>query len=360
MAALDAHLGAPPRAISAGMGFDGFVDTIYRVERGGGERFESSKDLAAFLASASGQNHSLGLTFVARALGGNMPLFARALAHLGAEVTGVGMVGKAGTHPLFASEPGVRWVGFEEPVETIALEFENGKLFLADTGVLEEVGWESVVDRVDAPTMRAAFTGKDVVALTNWGEMRHATAIWHRLIEGILREPGAAPGLLVIDLADGTRRSQAETEELFDFLAAIPRAMRVVLIMNEGEARLVHRRSGAPGDADSCSLDVLGTGLLARLGVHEVVVRNAWTSGAWSEDQGSARMPTLHTATPLVRTGAGDNFNAGYAFARAQGWALDAALALGVATAGMYVRTGTSSSFEDVVRLLRDVEAEPE
>ncbi|MGW4032964.1 PfkB family carbohydrate kinase [Streptomyces sp. NPDC004838] len=353
MTALRAHLDSPPRRISAGLGFDGFIDTIYRVERGGGEWYENSKDLAAFLASASGQNHSLGLTFVARKLGGNMPLFACALAHLGADVTGVGMVGAGKPHPIFAAEPGVRWVGYEEPVETIALEFESGKLFLADTEVLEKVGWEAVADRVDAATVRAAFAGKDIVALTNWGEMRHATEIWRALIDEVLRVPGAAPKLLVVDLADGTRRSQAETDELFVLLAEAARTARVALILNEGEARLVHQRSGASGDSDVGSLDILGEGLLARLGVHEIVIRNAWASAAWSRDRGSARMPTLHTASPVVRTGAGDNFNAGYAFARAQSWDVDAALALGVSTAGAYVRTGASSSLEDVIRLLR-------
>ena len=53
-------------------------------------------------------------------------------------------------------------------------------------------------------------------------------------------------------------------------------------------------------------------------------------------------MPGPYTERPLITTGAGDHFNAGFMQGQLLGLDPEACLTLGVCTSGHYVRTGTS------------------
>ena len=64
-------------------------------------------------------------------------------------------------------------------------------------------------------------------------------------------------------------------------------------------------------------------------------------------------------ARPALSTGAGDHFNAGFALGLALGVPLPAALAIGCATSGAYVRDAQSPDRPRLVKFLRDL-PEPE
>ena len=55
-------------------------------------------------------------------------------------------------------------------------------------------------------------------------------------------------------------------------------------------------------------------------------------------------MPGPYTEKPLITTGAGDHFNAGFTTGQLLGLDPEGCLALGVSTSGHYVRTGESPS----------------
>jgi sugar/nucleoside kinase (ribokinase family) len=60
------------------------------------------------------------------------------------------------------------------------------------------------------------------------------------------------------------------------------------------------------------------------------------------------------TDKPLITTGAGDHFNAGFVLGKLLGLENAASLLSGVAASGFYVRTGQSPGIADVVKLLRN------
>ena len=60
-------------------------------------------------------------------------------------------------------------------------------------------------------------------------------------------------------------------------------------------------------------------------------------------------------AKPLISTGAGDHFNAGFSFGRLIGGDLHQALQIGVATSGYYVRTAQSPNVDQLIGFLREL-----
>lgn len=349
LSALEATDQTPLRAL---LGFDGFIDQIYRVERDtvGGDAFARVGDFGRQLVDSPGQNASFPLRSVETNIGGNMPIMANALARLGASVTGIGMIGYPLRHPIFdRADARLELLGFAEPVTTTALEFDDGKVLLADGESLATIGWETVVDGVGRDRLHAASQDRALIGLLNWSELANATAIWRGLLGEVLqpsRNPAVRPRILV-DLADCTRKSAAQLRELAQLLSDYRTVGEVTLVLNEGEAsHLARTLASAPAH----DLAEIALAVHDALGV-TVVVRNAWRAVGRGERE-SADIPTFHTDRPRVKTGAGDNFNAGYAFARWMGLAMAARLACGAAVAGWYVRTGESPTRAELLSFL--------
>jgi sugar/nucleoside kinase (ribokinase family) len=61
-----------------------------------------------------------------------------------------------------------------------------------------------------------------------------------------------------------------------------------------------------------------------------------------------------YTDKPLITTGAGDHFNAGFVLGKLLGLENAASLLSGVSASGYYVRTGKSPVIGDIVNLLRN------
>jgi sugar/nucleoside kinase (ribokinase family) len=60
------------------------------------------------------------------------------------------------------------------------------------------------------------------------------------------------------------------------------------------------------------------------------------------------------TSKPLITTGAGDHFNAGFCLAKLLGLDNELSLLTGVTTSGFYVRTAKSPGVADLVEMLRN------
>ena len=63
-------------------------------------------------------------------------------------------------------------------------------------------------------------------------------------------------------------------------------------------------------------------------------------------------MPGPLAEKPLITTGAGDHFNAGFVTGQVLGLDPEGALTLGVCTSGHYVRTAKSPSLDDLEKFL--------
>jgi len=61
-----------------------------------------------------------------------------------------------------------------------------------------------------------------------------------------------------------------------------------------------------------------------------------------------------YVAKPVITTGAGDHFNAGFCLGKLLGFDNECSTLLGVTTSGYYVRYGLSPGIPEIVTMLRD------
>jgi sugar/nucleoside kinase (ribokinase family) len=97
----------------------------------------------------------------------------------------------------------------------------------------------------------------------------------------------------------------------------------------------------------------LGEQILQRVPVNTLVIHPTASALAVSKS-GAAFVEGPFTPKPLITTGAGDHFNAGFCLGKLLG--LDNAMSVltGVTTSGFYVRTAKSPSIADLAGMMQN------
>jgi len=189
----------------------------------------------------------------------------------------------------------------------------------------------------------AEIQSANMVALVNWTMIPNMTAIFTAMTERVLPKlPPAPERIFFFDLADPQKRS---TDDLRGALTAIAKFSpfgRVTLGLNLKEAQQVAPALGCSEVAEEeASLRAAAAGIREKLQINNVVIHPPG-SAACATAKGSWWVPGPFTPKPLITTGAGDHFNAGYTTGQMLGLDPEACLAVGVSSSGHYVRTGES------------------
>ncbi|MDR2110086.1 MAG: PfkB family carbohydrate kinase [Spirochaetaceae bacterium] len=301
-------------------GFDGFIDSIARpVKQSGGEEgplyFRTIEEFGTYIAGQAHRSGSIELDIVSRRMGGNMPNFSQAAAALGLNLTCVGMLSSGqdmtgnppdspgAIDPAFKNLSG-KLYSFAAAGTAAALEFEDGKIFLAPRLHLENL---------PSPAFLAdLLAGADLAACLNWGELSFATPLWQNMRDAAIQCFGKSPEggkiRFFFDLSDFSRRRDGELEDIFSLMKDFSCIGTAILSLNRNEAQLLSERLFR-GTAERLP-DIIRR----RYGITEVVIHSH--GGALVSRGGESceiNMPPI--ASPKISTGAGDNFNAAYAFA---------------------------------------------
>ena len=342
------------------VGFDGFVDTIVSpVARrdGPGDRFTPFASITAFgerVLGAAGKSSNFEFYTRLEKAGGNGPIMAGALLALGARVTCAGSFGASGVHPVFADlSRRARLVSLGEPARTTAVEFPDGKLMLGTMRSLDDITPAAIAAAFGGDCYRDAVAAADLTVLANWTMIPNMTAIFADLTGNVL--PGAAPRadrIFFFDLADPEKRSREDLAEALTALARFEAFGRVTLGLNLKEAQQVNGVLGfAPEAETDAGCRGMASRIRERLGVSTVVVHPKESAAAATRD-GAWWVPGPYFENPLITTGAGDHFNAGFAAGQLLGLDPESCLGLGVSTSGHYVRTAQSPGLAEIQDLL--------
>jgi sugar/nucleoside kinase (ribokinase family) len=351
------HVGAGVK--SAFVGFDGFVDTIVTpvgLRRGQGENFTAIGTIAEFaqrILGAAGKSTNLEFYPRMEKLGGNGPIMANALVAAGTRVTYVGALGQPQVHPVFA-DLAARTKAFSicAAAQTTAVEFSDGKLMLGQMRSLDEITLARIHAVMGRETFEAEFGSADLVALINWTMIPNLTAILGELVERVLPRLPARERIFFFDLCDPEKRSVADLRTALLTMAKFEHAGRVTLGLNLKEAQQVHAALGFPRiGEDEPSLRAMAKQIREALGIATVVLHPK-ESAACATAAGTWWIPGPYTHEPLITTGAGDHFNAGFTRGQLLGLSPEACLTLGVCTSGHYVRTALSPSLADLETFL--------
>ncbi len=287
-------------------------------------------------------------------LGGNGPIMANALLAHGAPVTYIGALGRSSIHPAFVDfAQRAKVISLCDPAATTAVEFADGKLMLGMMRSLDEITPDRITAVMGDDAYRNALGAADFVGLVNWTMIPNLTSVFTDLVTRVLpRVPAKAGRIFFFDLADPEKRSPVDLAYALDTIAQFEQFGHVTLGLNLKEAQQVFTVLGFGSETETENgLRTMARKIRAHLNLTTVVVHPKESAACATRD-GTFWVPGPYSAKPLITTGAGDHFNAGFVAAQLMGLTPEAALGLGVCTSGHYVRTAKSPSLADLESFL--------
>jgi sugar/nucleoside kinase (ribokinase family) len=345
--------------LTAFVGLDGFVDDIVHVvdKRHNAQSFDRLPTIAKFserLAGAAGKSTNIELVSQLTKLGGNGPIMANALAALGLKVTYLGALGYPAVHPVFASFCQRAEVhSISQPGLTNALEFEDGKLMLSQTAQLNDVTWANIQSRFGRDKFARHFGADNLIAFVNWTMIPFMSDLWQSLQTELCPGLGGPRRMIFFDLADPQKRTREDITQALDLIRRFAAHFDVCLGLNEKEAGELSHVLGLPIRPDSPEgLAALARDMIAKLGIQTLVIHPVTYALAVSGDVVDI-VAGPHIQKPLITTGAGDHFNAGFCLGKLLGLENKMCVLTGVTTSGYYVRTAQSPAITDLAGMLR-------
>ena len=344
------------------VGFDGFVDRIMvpvAQRSGRGEDFTPFPSMEAFgrrILDFAGKSCNIELYPKMEKLGGNGPILAGSLLASGMKVRYIGALGDKSVHPVFTDfAKKTEAVSLCEPGVTQALEFDDGKIQLGTMPGFDDISYDRIIERMGEGFFLDEISRADLIALTNWTMIPQMTGIFEAMLEKVLPmlPPRDGGRLFFFDLADPKKRSDGDIHNVIDVIARFRGHGRVTLGLNLAEAQQVCNILGYPVPENNAdSLKAAASAIRQKTEITCVVIHPregaacATRDGAWYTDG-----PLCDK--PLISTGAGDHFNAGFAIGQLLGLTPEVWLTLAVAFSGQYVRTAQSPSLAQTDSFLR-------
>jgi len=347
------------RHLNAFVGLDGFVDEIIHVvdKRESAEKYQRMSTIAQMaerLAAAAGRSTNIEVVSQLTKLGGNGPIMANALASFGMQVTYLGLLGYPNLHPVFrefAQRAEVHSIA--EPGYTDALEFEDGKVMVGKHQSLKEMTWANIKARFGHDRFTATFGQADFIGFVNWTMLPYMSEIWEAVLREVCPAFQGSRRTLFIDLADPEKRTPADIARALELIARFEKHLDVIFGLNEKESSEIGKVLGLDtSDHSAEGLAGLGQEILRRVPVTTLVIHPTAFALAVSQE-GVQSMQGPFTSKPLITTGAGDHFNAGFCLGKLLGLDNQSSLLCGVATSGFYVRTAKSPGVTDLAGMMR-------
>ena len=347
------------KQLSAFIGLDGFVDEIVHAvdKRENAEHFERLPTIAAFagrIAAAAGKSTNLEFVNQRTKLGGNGPILANALAQFGIQVTYLGALGFPNLHPVFAELAARATVhSITDPGHTDAAEFEDGKVMLTKSVHLKEITWANIQARFGREPFAAQFNSADLVGFVNWTMIPYMSDLWDALQKELCPAFAGPRRTIFFDLADPEKRPAQDITRALDLISGFENYFSVILGLNEKEAYEIGDVLGlSTTDRSTDGLARLARLIQQRLKIQTLVVHPVSYALAVS-DGIVIGVEGPRVARPLITTGAGDHFNAGFCLGKLLGGDNASSLLCGVTTSGYYVRTAQSPTISDLAGMMR-------
>ncbi len=341
------------------VGLDGFVDRIVHpvgTRHGQGEAFTPMATIEEFgrrVLAAAGKSTNIELYPRLDKLGGNGPIMANALLAAGLRVKYIGALGSPAIHPVFEDfARRTEAVSLCDPGFTTAVEFSDGKIMLGMMKSLDEITYEGLVRLIGEGPLFDLFARADLVALVNWTMIPNMTAILEAIAVRVFPVLPPRERLFFFDLADPEKRSASDLSLVLRAIARFQAFGRVTLGLNLKEAQQVFAVLGRGRETeDEKGLRSMARQIRQELGLATVVIHPR-ESAACATREDTWWVPGPVAEKPLITTGAGDHFNAGFVAGQLLGLGPEASLGLGVCTSGCYVRTARSPSLGDLETFL--------
>jgi hypothetical protein len=334
-------------------GLDGFVDSIvqvvnYKTEGSEPEFFQTIEAFGNYIVSKKGSGFSLESEERFQKLGGNMPIMANAMGYLGIQVDCIGAFGVPLTVPVFSEmHSNCKLYSFTNPGLTTAIEFTDGKMMLAQMTDLNHADWFTIKQALSLEKIVAVFQESEMLCLVNWSELDHSNEIWAGILQEVVlpEKQASIKKQFFFDLSDCSKRSEAAITTALSLMKEFNRYGGVTLSLNRNEAGILYK---------TCFKEIAdndwkanGERLFEQLTIDTLIIHSAKSSMAWDQEGFYVSEPVF-IANPILSTGAGDNFNAGYCIGRLLGGSTGASIELANIVSNLYMSTGQSPDMNRV------------
>ena len=346
------------------IGLDGFVDKIVHVvgKRKSATEFDRIKTIKEFgerIVKASGLSTNFEMVVLQEKLGGNGPILSNAFLNYGLALTYIGALGYPQIDNVFENikEKGVVY-SIASPGTTDALEFDDGKLMIGKLNSLNDVNWENIKRIIGLPKLIELINDSNLFGLENWTMLPHMSSIWRGIIEEVVPHIDNIKGkrFMFFDLADPEKRTSDDIIEALQLIQTFNVNFNVILGLNLKEAVEIAEVLGIQeykcDNLDKINLKMLTQQVSRKLNLYCLVIHPTVEATAVVGDS-YYHVNGPYTANPILTTGAGDNFNAGFCLGQIFNLSPEQSLILGVATSGYYVRNAKSPSFHDIKEFLK-------
>ncbi len=344
------------------IGLDGFVDRIVKpvdTRSGPGDDFTpiaTISDFARRIEGASGKSTNIELYPIEHRLGGNGPILANALLAAGMKTRYIGALGVPEVHPVFREfARRTEAVSIAAPGSTDALEFLDGKLLLNTTSTLEAVTYEAILQVIGEGKFFDLFSRLDLIGMVNWTMIPSMTDILNAFLDKVLPNlPSRDQRVFFFDLADPEKRPDSDIKSALLTIKRFQSHGKTILGLNFKEAQIVGRVLGVgEGKDGEEGLKRLATRIRQELSLGVVAIHPR-DSAACATRADAWWIPGPYTESPVLTTGAGDHFNAGFSLGQTLGMTPLASLTLGVGFSGYMVRKARSPSLNEIDSFLRN------
>lgn len=343
------------------VGFDGFVDKIVTPidkRQGPGEAFtpiNTLQSLGERISAAANKSTNIELHLQKEKLGGNGPILANGLVAKGIPTRYIGSLGHPDIHPVFLElAKKTQAVSLCEPGITHAIECDDGKLLLGIMESLETVTYDRIIEVMGEGAFQTAVNEADLIAMVNWTMLPHLTPFFADFIEKTLKHLGSRDQrLFFFDLADPEKRSEQDLKTALQTIKLFQSYGSVTLGLNLKESTHVLEALGhTPKEKTTDNLKWAANTIRQDLNISTVVIHP--TECAVCADKHDAYYVKGYPAEkPLIGTGGGDHFNAGFVMGQLLGLTPEDCLRIATACSGFYVRTAKSPGLNDVSQFIK-------
>ncbi|MBS1542422.1 MAG: hypothetical protein JST14_02205 [Bacteroidetes bacterium] len=334
-------------------GFDGFIDYLekpvrMRTRDGGVVYYDTIHDFAEHLIDLSGKSGQIEIITHTTKIGGNAPILAEALGTMGVPVHCVGSAGAGVPDPLFRKmNHNIALHAVSAPGVSRALEFSDGKIIFSELSGFAQYDWAKIVSQLGLQQLREIAGQSRVLALVDWANLAAATSIWKGWLKDVVQFlPESTDRDFLFDLCDPSRKSREDITAVLDLISKFTAKGRVTLGVNENELGSLWRSFF--GNAASPPVREMGQALFEKMNIESLLIHPVSRSILITRGY-NVEMKGRVVSHPMLTTGGGDNFNAGYCLGLIAGVEPAKRLLLGMVASGAYVQNGRSPDLNDLI-----------
>lgn len=328
-------------------GFDGCIDSVVKViksktEEGESIFFELIDQFGNYISGKKGAGFSLETQELLKKIGGNMPIMANAMGRLCTNVDCIGAFGYPSIAPAFKDiDKNCTLYSYCNPGFTTAMEFLDGKFMLAEMKDLNNSDWDTLKNTIGLTTIKEAFLTSELICLLNWSEMYHSSNIWEGLLQEVFiqEDDRSNKRHFFFDLSDCSTRSPKDVRVAIKLIEKYNIFGKVTLSLNTNEASIICKtliKEQLPGNINN-----IGSKLFKTLKIDTLIIHSSRMSQLWDTTGSYSNKPDF-ISKPLISTGAGDNFNAGFCIGKMLGLDPEISIMLANIVSNIYILNGQS------------------